>query len=387
MTRHCRYFGIQYRYGRCHKYVPFGFRLTLRNVILTNSITDTGNRVVVIGGNALEWTKEAENAVKKVPFFVRKKVRARIEAQVAETGKKTVTLADVKTAQKRHLQMMSEEIKGYQLDTCFGSSGCPNRTIPSEKLLERIEKMMITEDLLSFLKHHVQGDLKYHHEFRITIAECPNACSQPQIKDIGIIAAQIPDVTDEVCTACEACVEACPDNCIHLHSTPEKPDIDMQRCMSCGKCIRVCPTQTIQERKSGFRVLLGGKLGRHPRLAMELPGVYTEKKVLDIIQYCITFYKRNSRHGERFAQIFKKSDFDFLVNTLGENTMEKTTFTIPNISCGHCVMSIKNELSELEGVRTVDGDPEMKSMTVAWEAPATLEIIKAQLKEINYPAT
>lgn len=66
--------------------------------------------------------------------------------------------------------------------------------------------------------------------------------------------------------------------------------------------------------------------------------------------------------------------------------MEKTTFTIPNISCGHCVMSIKNELSDLEGVSAVDGDPKMKSMTVAWEAPATLEIIKAQLREINYPA-
>jgi len=72
---------------------------------------------------------------------------------------------------------------------------------------------------------------------------------------------------------------------------------------------------------------------------------------------------------------------------LGDNTMEETTFTIPNISCGHCVMSIKNELSDLEGVNIVDGDPEMKSMAVAWEAPATLEIITALLKEINYPAT
>jgi len=66
--------------------------------------------------------------------------------------------------------------------------------------------------------------------------------------------------------------------------------------------------------------------------------------------------------------------------------MEKTTFTIPNISCGHCVMSIKNGLSDLEGVSAVDGDPEKKSMTVTWEAPATLERIKAQLEEINYPA-
>jgi copper chaperone CopZ len=67
--------------------------------------------------------------------------------------------------------------------------------------------------------------------------------------------------------------------------------------------------------------------------------------------------------------------------------MEKETFSIPNISCGHCVMSIKNELAELDGVKTVDGSPEAKTIDVAWESPATLEKIKNTLKEINYPAT
>jgi len=66
--------------------------------------------------------------------------------------------------------------------------------------------------------------------------------------------------------------------------------------------------------------------------------------------------------------------------------MEKQTFSIPNISCGHCVMTIKNELSELEGVKAVEGSPENKSVAVEWEAPATLEAIRALLKEINYPA-
>lgn len=66
--------------------------------------------------------------------------------------------------------------------------------------------------------------------------------------------------------------------------------------------------------------------------------------------------------------------------------MEKETFSIPNISCGHCVMSIKNELAELDGVKTVDGSPEAKTIDVAWESPATIEKIKDTLKEINYPA-
>ena len=66
--------------------------------------------------------------------------------------------------------------------------------------------------------------------------------------------------------------------------------------------------------------------------------------------------------------------------------MEKQTFSIPNISCGHCVMTIKNELSELQGVSEVDGSPDAKTIDVQWEAPATLDKIKTTLQEINYPA-
>jgi copper chaperone CopZ len=50
-------------------------------------------------------------------------------------------------------------------------------------------------------------------------------------------------------------------------------------------------------------------------------------------------------------------------------------------------MSIKNELSELDGVKSVEGDPENKSITVEWESPITLDMIRDTLKEINYPAS
>lgn len=48
-------------------------------------------------------------------------------------------------------------------------------------------------------------------------------------------------------------------------------------------------------------------------------------------------------------------------------------------------MSIKKELGEMEGVAKVEGDPASKSVTLEWEAPATLDKIKETLKEINYP--
>jgi copper chaperone len=66
--------------------------------------------------------------------------------------------------------------------------------------------------------------------------------------------------------------------------------------------------------------------------------------------------------------------------------MTKATLSVPNISCGHCVSAIETELAEMEGVATVEADAETKTVTVQWDAPTTMERIRAALNEINYPA-
>lgn len=65
--------------------------------------------------------------------------------------------------------------------------------------------------------------------------------------------------------------------------------------------------------------------------------------------------------------------------------MTTVTYTIPNISCGHCVHTIKNEVGELAGVKSVEANQESKQATIMFEPPATEEQIKALLAEINYP--
>jgi copper chaperone CopZ len=49
-------------------------------------------------------------------------------------------------------------------------------------------------------------------------------------------------------------------------------------------------------------------------------------------------------------------------------------------------MTIRKELSEVDGVSKVEGDPGNKSITLEWDVPATLEKIKDALREMNYPA-
>jgi dissimilatory sulfite reductase (desulfoviridin) alpha/beta subunit len=257
---------------------------------------------------AMQWDPAADDAVSKVPFFVRKKVRARVEQEASAAGKHQVSLADVKATQKRYLAGMASQVKGYQLDACFGSGGCPNRAVESEALLNRIEALMEKQDLLPFLKSRVKGDLKFHHEFRISLADCPNACSQVQIKDIGIIGAAMPRLIDEPCSQCGACVDACKEEAILLKEDSDGPQIDMERCLACKKCSDACPTGTIAEGPTGYRLLLGGKLGRHPRLARELPGIFTADEVLEKIEACVAYYKAHSRNGMRFAELIQDKD-------------------------------------------------------------------------------
>jgi anaerobic sulfite reductase subunit C len=258
----------------------------------------------------MRWTSDAEAAIKKVPFFVRKKVKARVEKEAMDEGKRSVTLDEVKATQARFLSNMSSEIKGFQVDSCFAQGECPNQANKSERLLKKIEDLFEKEDLLGFLKQSVHEDLKYHHEFRVTFADCPNACSQPQIKDIGIIGAREPVATKENCTLCNACIDACKEDAITIDTKSQKPEIDFELCLGCGKCIDECPTGTISESKKGFRVQLGGKLGRHPKLAVELDGIYSEDETVSIVKRCIDFYKKHSTEGKRFAEILEEEGVD-----------------------------------------------------------------------------
>jgi copper chaperone CopZ len=50
----------------------------------------------------------------------------------------------------------------------------------------------------------------------------------------------------------------------------------------------------------------------------------------------------------------------------------------------HCVHTIKSELTELDGVKSVEGDFQTKKIVVAFEPPATEKAIEELLVEINY---
>jgi copper chaperone len=65
--------------------------------------------------------------------------------------------------------------------------------------------------------------------------------------------------------------------------------------------------------------------------------------------------------------------------------MTTVTYSIPNISCKHCIHTIKTEVADMTGVKSVDADLTTKTATITFDTPATEEKIKALLAELNYP--
>lgn len=65
--------------------------------------------------------------------------------------------------------------------------------------------------------------------------------------------------------------------------------------------------------------------------------------------------------------------------------MTTVHYVIPNISCAHCVHTIKMEVSDLPGVQAVEADQDTKEVEIVFEPPTTEEKIVSLLEEINYP--
>lgn len=171
----------------------------------------------------------------------------------------------------------------FQVEKCRGR--CPNVIIDTEEITAKICKAL--ENMESLKKE----TLLYHQISRIAVAGCPNACSQPQIKDMGLIGRLKIKFLPELCSQCGICLESCKEKAIE--NNDGLPEIQEARCIGCGDCLKVCPSQALQKEKIGLRVLAGGKLGRHPVLAKEVHSFATMEEALEYLVMAYNFLKEH----------------------------------------------------------------------------------------------
>lgn len=267
-------------------------------------------------GRDIAWAPEAALALKGVPVLVRPLARRKVEERVRGEGRAQVALADFSAAEARFRAVMggrSEKELAHLLpapnrpgaslvvlESCRAKlSGCPNQLLDTDPWRDTLERWLTENQVSERLRAKVEGDqVLFHHKLRLSLAGCPNGCSRPQIADLALVGTVIPAFDPADCTACGACAAACPDGAI---AVAEGVSWDPALCLGCRECHGACPTGAVSLGQARARLLMGGKLGRHPHLAREVATVDSPAQAVARMGRAINDYIEHAPQGERFA--------------------------------------------------------------------------------------
>ncbi len=67
--------------------------------------------------------------------------------------------------------------------------------------------------------------------------------------------------------------------------------------------------------------------------------------------------------------------------------MTTSTYTVTGMTCGHCVASVTEEVSAIDGVSAVDVVLETGALTVTSDTPIEANAVRAAVEEAGYSLT
>ncbi len=142
-------------------------------------------------------------------------------------------------------------------------------------------------------------------KFKIGISGCPNACTKPYENDFGIIGKLEKEFLPENCNGCGLCAEVCPIKNVFI-GDDNLAKYDPQKCIGCGECVFVCPANAWSKKREGYRIFVGGKMGKNPFLGLEVFTLWEVDDIYKAIDFALEFYKKYGKKSERFADVIKR---------------------------------------------------------------------------------
>ncbi len=182
---------------------------------------------------------------------------------------------------------------------CPGSSSCRYGSIDTKSMAARLDE------------RYFRMEAPYKIKFGVT--GCPNNCGKAREADIGIMGARTPEWIGTDCVQCDACIQFCVADAITKDG--DRYIRDEEKCIRCSACSVRCPKGCWQPNSFGYTVLIGGTLGKRPRLGTPLTEpVATEAEALELVDRTVSYYKEHGQPRERLGH---------MLDRLGEETVKQ----------------------------------------------------------------
>lgn len=153
------------------------------------------------------------------------------------------------------------------------------------------------------------------HKFKFGITGCPHNCAKASENDIGIMGAILPKWLSGECSDCDLCINLCPTGAIYKENDEYR--LNEEKCIYCSICTSSCPTEAWTPDISGFLLLIGGTMGKIPRLATRVGGIIQDQDILKkAVAVSLEYYQKNGRKKERFGHSIDRIGVDKVIGDI-----------------------------------------------------------------------
>ena len=213
-------------------------------------------------------------------------------------------------------QVGSERNEIVNITACPGTDRCKLAVIDTISLAKKIDEKYFGKEM--------PGKL------RIAVSACPNSCVSETLNEIGITGICAPDRDEGYCTGCGTCVQYCREDALCVREGRVVMDKDL--CLACGTCVRACVFGTLGTAAVGYRITLGGKRGRHPKVGQHLMTVKTPEAVLSVVDVIVDWIYRYASFEKMIVeQIGHELELPVLKAGIEKNVSESDIIAYGNL--------------------------------------------------------